>query len=151
MEIKEFKNKEKKEKQNLKTYWIVEVDKTKCSMCEVCVDHCPSNAISMIKDDEEWELVFNVYYCNNCNGKPYCQEKCPEEAIYILEKKDARKQPAILSLMKEEIVRCHDCGTSFIPAKKIKTIQNKPELVEKEVQKLCPDCRRKRLINNLLR
>ncbi|MDI6735043.1 MAG: 4Fe-4S binding protein [bacterium] len=52
------------------------VDKENCVACEMCIDVCPTNAISMIDD----VAVVNEDECTDCGT---CVEECPNEAISI--------------------------------------------------------------------
>ena len=50
------------------------VDKEKCTGCELCVEECPSEAISMASDKAE----IDVDACVDCGA---CVDVCPVEAI----------------------------------------------------------------------
>ena len=52
------------------------VDDEKCTGCESCVEECPSEAISMVKD----KAVVNVETCVDCG---VCVDTCPVEAISL--------------------------------------------------------------------
>ncbi|MCS3924024.1 4Fe-4S binding protein [Methanosalsum natronophilum] len=51
------------------------VDAEECTGCELCVDVCPVEAISM-NDDEL--AVIDADTCNDCGD---CVDECPVEAI----------------------------------------------------------------------
>lgn len=50
------------------------VDKDNCVGCEMCIEVCPTNAISMNDD----VAVINEDECTECGT---CVEECPNEAI----------------------------------------------------------------------
>ena len=50
------------------------VDEEKCTGCGTCVEECPSEAISIIKD----KAVIDSNACIDCG---VCVDACPEEAI----------------------------------------------------------------------
>jgi ferredoxin len=50
------------------------VNKKKCTGCELCVEECPSEAISMLDDKAE----VDVDACVDCG---VCVDVCPVEAI----------------------------------------------------------------------
>lgn len=49
----------------------IQVDKSKCDGCGICVDECPIGAINW---DEELGLPM---ICDLCGGRPVCVEWCP--------------------------------------------------------------------------
>ena len=51
------------------------VDEEKCTGCEICLDSCPTGAISMI----EHKAQIKVNKCTDCGE---CSRICPQEAIY---------------------------------------------------------------------
>lgn len=132
-----------------KTYWLLEVDRHRCSMCEACVNLCPKDAISLRIENDIEELLFDHRLCNGCGGVPYCGKHCPEDAIAIIRMADSRRWTAPISLMSGIVVRCSDCGVAFAPLKKIEAVLKKADISQSEVQKHCPDCRRKHLLASI--
>lgn len=53
-----------------------EVDKSKCTGCESCVEECPSNAISMV----DGKAAIDPDSCIDCGA---CIDACPVEAISL--------------------------------------------------------------------
>ncbi|MBN1299458.1 MAG: DUF362 domain-containing protein [Actinobacteria bacterium] len=51
-------------------------DKTKCTLCGICIEICPENAI----EEEDKKLVFDYKKCIRCYC---CSEMCPEGAIEL--------------------------------------------------------------------
>jgi Fe-S-cluster-containing hydrogenase component 2 len=54
---------------------MFQVNKERCTGCEICVDICPTGAISMI-DGKAW---IDTNQCNDCGQ---CVQNCPQGAIY---------------------------------------------------------------------
>jgi 4Fe-4S ferredoxin len=55
---------------------LLQVDANLCPEgCQICVDICPSEALSV---DESKKLVVNKEFCIHCGA---CQQVCPEDAI----------------------------------------------------------------------
>ena len=50
------------------------IDKDKCTGCEVCLNNCPVDAISIKKDKAE----INMDLCIRCGT---CHEVCPQDAV----------------------------------------------------------------------
>jgi len=50
------------------------VDKEKCTGCESCIEECPSEAISMVKE----KACIDADSCVDCG---VCVDACPAEAI----------------------------------------------------------------------
>ncbi|MFH2013344.1 MAG: DUF362 domain-containing protein [Pseudomonadota bacterium] len=53
-----------------------EIDCTKCKLCEVCIDSCPSQTMKIVND----KVRINYKTCIRCFC---CQELCPEGAVGI--------------------------------------------------------------------
>jgi NAD-dependent dihydropyrimidine dehydrogenase PreA subunit len=54
---------------------MFKVDEAKCTGCEVCVNVCPTEAISMVND----KARIDGEKCIDCGR---CVQVCPQEAIY---------------------------------------------------------------------
>lgn len=54
---------------------VVEVDKTKCIGCRMCVMACPFGNITYDR------AAKTPAKCDQCNGKPQCVEYCPSAAL----------------------------------------------------------------------
>jgi ferredoxin len=61
--------------------WIFEIDREKCDGCEICVDECPVEAISL-NDDNIAEI--DDEECVECGT---CVDLCPKNAISGREEK----------------------------------------------------------------
>jgi len=61
------------------TNYLSVIDRNKCTGCEICVQRCPVDAISM---DAEGLAVRTESYCIGCG---ICARFCPSEAISLLE------------------------------------------------------------------
>jgi Fe-S-cluster-containing hydrogenase component 2 len=62
---------------------VVEWDKEKCILCDVCIQTCPFGAITFV--DEE------VMKCDLCGGDPICVKFCPTEALRFIDEREAGK------------------------------------------------------------
>ena len=58
---------------------IVKIDLDKCIGCKKCVQACPYNAMFFN------EKIKKPFKCEFCGGEPACIEKCPVDAISVLE------------------------------------------------------------------
>lgn len=54
----------------------IEVDIDQCIFCGICSKQCPTNAITVDKDEKSWAI--DKYKCIICE---YCTEKCPRKCI----------------------------------------------------------------------
>jgi len=61
------------------TYFLSVIDKENCSGCGACVDHCPTDAITL---DDDGKATRNE---TNCLGCGVCARFCPEGAISLQE------------------------------------------------------------------
>jgi Pyruvate/2-oxoacid:ferredoxin oxidoreductase delta subunit len=129
-------------------HWLIKVNKKKCSICEVCSLRCPTGAIKLKRVSKFDELLFYFRQCNGCDGKPYCKEHCPEQAISI--RRVGRCPPSTISLVKARAMICSGCGARFAAQKKFDKVLQKPDIIKKEIHLYCPDCRRRMLIQTCL-
>jgi NAD-dependent dihydropyrimidine dehydrogenase PreA subunit len=51
------------------------VDRQRCTLCGVCVEICPADAITLNKT-----VAINLHACTGCGT---CVERCPEQAISL--------------------------------------------------------------------
>lgn len=65
-----------KEVHNFESSWLAKIHKDKCTLCNICIDHCRYDAIHEMKDGS---LEINPFQCEGCR---LCERVCPEEAIY---------------------------------------------------------------------
>lgn len=61
------------------TAGVYQVDLERCSGCGLCVDACPTHAISFNRPRKK------VAKCDLCGGDPLCVKFCPGEAITLVE------------------------------------------------------------------
>jgi Pyruvate/2-oxoacid:ferredoxin oxidoreductase delta subunit len=59
------------------------IDPTLCTGCEVCVTVCPSNCITIIESDLNFNGIATVNQ-EICNGCSFCAIDCPWETISIV-------------------------------------------------------------------
>lgn len=59
------------------THHISEIDEELCNLCGVCIERCPTDALSF---GDNGKLIRKEEYCIGCG---VCARFCPEEAIYL--------------------------------------------------------------------
>ncbi len=74
---------------------IADVDKEKCSKCELCILNCPYNAIKMSKDGAEVDEI-------TCRGCGSCLSNCPSEAITLKYYREKQYEDQIDALLREQ-------------------------------------------------
>jgi NAD-dependent dihydropyrimidine dehydrogenase PreA subunit len=62
------------------------VDETLCSGCEICIDRCQFNALSMNKGISAVDI-------SSCYGCGLCVSACPDEAITLMQKSPGELEP----------------------------------------------------------
>ncbi|HEY2420392.1 MAG TPA: 4Fe-4S dicluster domain-containing protein [Neobacillus sp.] len=98
-------------------FFTVEIDKTKCTLCQACFSLCVQNAFTL----KESCLQIENEKCVNCNS---CTDICPEQAIQVkanikkksvahetIHSKECRACGQLFYTFQEEIEKCHICLT----------------------------------------
>jgi ferredoxin len=143
------RNRSDKQQNSPENGWTIEFDREKCSLCEVCARHCPTGAIRLERKGDTFALYFKQHACNGCAGKTSCEAICPEEAIKVskLTKPAGRRKEVLL--IQSKLRRCSRCNEYFSPDIKLASLGKKG--LHHDVEKsLCPLCRRKKLVVNLI-
>ena len=128
---------------------FVNVDETKCLLCDACSLMCPTGALKLIKNNDNILLKFYHDKCISCG---ICEKICPYKAIKLEYKYDSKyiNNPKLLA--NDEIARCRICGKPIGSIKHIKALEKK--LRESGVDEwviqqlwLCNECKLKALLN----
>ena len=116
------------------------VDEGRCTLCGVCVRECEKGALFMEKDGMALLLKFDQSLCDGC---PACEEKCPEDAIKVVEVEAGGYEVVLKASSK--IALCTSCGAPIGPAKVIEKVASvlKEKGVNVQLQRLylCQRCR----------
>ncbi len=131
--------------------WRVEFDTEACSLCEICVKRCSTHALSTRHEDSKLEIFFDHNLCDGCRGQTLCQTDCPEDAVTVTRFSLERLPGRPVSLVTGEMATCEDCGSQFMPERKLATLLEQEKITPKPVQKYCPACRRNHLMDSYLR
>lgn len=131
--------------------WRVEIDTEICSLCEMCVSRCSNHALIARRDGSTVEILFDYRLCDACLGQTFCQEHCPENAVTVtrLPAKELPDEP--IRLIADRLATCRQCGSFFMPERKLATLLHQKKITPKEAQKYCPACRRENLLDGYLK
>lgn len=53
------------------------IDMARCTRCGLCVEYCPTHAVTMVKDTLQITSPRSCSYCG------LCEDLCPEDAIVL--------------------------------------------------------------------
>ncbi len=100
----------------------ISIEEIKCTMCKVCVFHCPTYSFAMEKTDGKLKLTFRLANCIACG---HCVEVCPENALSIDYNFDISKvADGTIDLFKEdEMAYCKNCGAPIGPMSQLKKVE----------------------------
>ncbi|MDT3736534.1 MAG: 4Fe-4S dicluster domain-containing protein [Denitratisoma sp.] len=82
-----------------------------CTACEACFRVCPTGAMQIREDDENWNLAFAIDRCVGCGA---CLEVCQPRVLDAAESFDAspEREPAVLRQLAKQ--RCNRCDRFFV-------------------------------------
>ncbi len=124
-------------------FWMIEIDAHNCSVCGLCANSCPTNALSLKQEEARVKLTFNYSLCVACD---ICVRCCPTKAISYENVLDLAKICAdSITLIQDKLEKCETCGSFFSSQKQIELIVNRAGLKSEEyfllLSKYCPNCR----------
>ena len=131
----------------------------KCLGCGACAVACPSNALSVTKDEERGLSVWKIDY-NRCIFCGRCDEVCPPESISL-----SKESVMCVLFNKEDLTvtgetklrRCDSCNRYYSTERLYNYVYCKlasagwgKDVIEQKAKHLrsCPECRREQAINN---
>ena len=98
----------KKDKTVSTKLWKVEFNTETCSLCEMCVHRCPTQALTIRRKGSQEEILFDYGLCNGCAGDTYCQEHCPERAVTVSRIPADEAPPEPVVLITGQLATCQD-------------------------------------------
>lgn len=125
-------------------FGLLEVDNSKCTLCNTCSVMCPREALR--KDGDV--LVFTHSLCIACG---LCEKSCPEGAVALRKAVDFKKivEGDGEVVCQEEVYTCPSCGKATISKNALQTTVTrlgKNSHLDRELLKFCPDCRALRVL-----
>lgn len=89
-----------------------------CTLCEACFRVCPSGAIQIVENPDDWALTFQVDRCVACEA---CLEVCQPRVLTACATFDARSEQEASTLIAVTKQRCARCDRHFVSVKLEKT------------------------------
>ncbi|MFQ5849567.1 MAG: 4Fe-4S binding protein [Candidatus Binatia bacterium] len=119
---------------------MVEVEQG-CTVCEACVQNCPTDALRIERDAEGVALTFDAGLCIGCEA---CVPVCPEHAVRV-EKVANLSRLALgeVTVHRATEVRCEKCGGPVAPAEMLRkiTVLLGSDSAVSTVTRYCLSCR----------
>ena len=83
----------------------VQIDIETCKGCELCVEACPQDSLSLSKEINKIGYHYAVLVQDNCTGCVNCALVCPDAVITVYrESKKSKREPiAVISNVKQNI------------------------------------------------
>jgi ferredoxin len=121
----------------------VTLDKTRCTGCGLCVQECPTEALSVTVDKTGvgFSLIFKHSRCVPCNQ---CVAICPEKCLTLEHTVSTDKLKGPELLFEDNLVRCTECGRPVGPRALLNSVKAKIGATGHSVAanfELCPDCK----------
>lgn len=120
-------------------FGLIEVDESKCTLCNTCSIMCPQGAMQKKGD----KLIFSHSLCIACE---LCAKSCPEKAITLRKAADLERliDGEDEAVCQGELLTCPSCGKATISKNALQaTVERLGEHshLDVELLKFCPDCR----------
>jgi ferredoxin len=128
---------------------IAQVDGEKCTICEVCIRHCPNTAYRLDGDGKTVQLLFKPDACDGCPNRVSCVDKCPEKAIAFKKRSGAVASDEQV-VAESRLVQCAYCGEHFSSSERVERVAKRLSKGKEVERTYCPLCRRTRLVVNLI-
>lgn len=82
-----------------------------CTLCEACFRVCPTGAIGIEQNPNDWALTFQADRCVAC---AVCLEVCQPRVLDAEASFDARPGQPAVTLIKQAMQRCSRCDRHFV-------------------------------------
>ncbi len=87
-----------------KLHGHIKIEIENCKGCELCVNECPQNSLTMSKNINKKGYYYAVLKDDTCTGCTNCALVCPEAIITVYrESKTAKEKIATISDVKDNI------------------------------------------------
>ncbi|MBI5893523.1 MAG: 4Fe-4S dicluster domain-containing protein [Deltaproteobacteria bacterium] len=125
------------------TAWVDIGDR--CTLCQNCSNLCPTEALTIKKDNGKISLIYDH---NLCKGCPVCEKACPERCIAIDRRLRLNKLAAIDVKCESSMVFCKMCNKPISTDAAFERIKNILYAHGQKTEQLeyCPDCKGSQLI-----
>jgi ferredoxin len=120
-----------------------------CTLCGVCAERCPAEALTLLDGSGPRELRFTYRECVACGE---CVRSCPERALSLRRELDASElaRRRVTVLVAETRGSCSDCGSAFLnEALASRLRKNLPALEAEFLSRLCPGCRMRNALRSV--
>jgi len=122
---------------------IVEIDASRCPLCEGCSSSCPYGALETRVAGDRISIVFMHDKCQACL---LCEDACPYGALRLSFRFNIGLYGRKLTLVEDEVARCKMCGRPIgskkmiLDTEKKLRARNAPQWLIDQLW-LCPDCK----------
>jgi len=104
-----------------RVHWplVPQMDASRCSGCDACINLCPTGALQLIRDEENTAVEYRVNPAS-CNGCGICVSVCEEAAVSI----GNDVLPPVNSIALKQL-NCGACGNGFHTTREVETRTDK--------------------------
>lgn len=82
-----------------------------CTLCEACFRVCPTGALQIVENPDDWALTFQIDRCVACE---VCLEACQPRVLDAAASFDVRPEQPPVTLISRSKQRCARCDRHFV-------------------------------------
>lgn len=115
---------------------VVNCDADRCTSCGLCIEVCPTRALTARDAPDSWALAFAHSGCAACGG---CVAVCPESTLTLCRGIEPTELKGSRDLIVTRVRRCDACSAALPPLVLVRRFAAAGVIIPDD--RICGDCR----------